>query len=525
MDALTRAAVTGTSRETPPASGLPTDDLFEGAMSLEKNLLLRAGARAIYRTAGRRAETGVEPPRPAPEETLPACSAKAAEVVRSLFDGKRDGVLLEALERIQLAGRRLPHALLPAALNVERKELRPAVLAVLGERGRWLAGMNPEWGWATASESDEAAWQEGALEERISALRRARSRDAGQGRLLIEDVWKTEKVEARAEMVRALEESLSSGDEPFLERALDDRSVRVREAAADLLVRLPGSAYAERAAARADTVLSGYDPPARGLLGRRRNGKLVVSPPETVQDSWKRDMPGEEKPPHGVGEKAWMVSRILAKVPPGHWEERFGAGPSELVAAARGDWEAALLTGWCSATATHRAGAWALPLWERCYESFGESPEYEIVFGATYPMVHLLPQTDLAAALRRLLRDGEMTVRMAQTLDVLPGPWARDLGLWYLEALRERARKVFSNPRDTMDHWPGTLGTAAEKLPPSCFQHAPGPPPEKVQHGQEGEGFQTIRREPYQAGYWRRELEKFEETLELRRKLVEEIPL
>jgi hypothetical protein len=31
VDALTRAAVAGTSRETPPASGLPTDDLFEGA--------------------------------------------------------------------------------------------------------------------------------------------------------------------------------------------------------------------------------------------------------------------------------------------------------------------------------------------------------------------------------------------------------------------------------------------------------------------------------------------------------------
>jgi hypothetical protein len=31
MDALTRAAITGTSREAPPASGLPTDNLLRSA--------------------------------------------------------------------------------------------------------------------------------------------------------------------------------------------------------------------------------------------------------------------------------------------------------------------------------------------------------------------------------------------------------------------------------------------------------------------------------------------------------------
>jgi hypothetical protein len=43
MDALTRAAVAGTSREKPPASGLPTDGLFESAAgkSPQRELLLR----------------------------------------------------------------------------------------------------------------------------------------------------------------------------------------------------------------------------------------------------------------------------------------------------------------------------------------------------------------------------------------------------------------------------------------------------------------------------------------------------
>ena len=261
MDALIRSAITGTSQEAPPASVLPTDDLLGSAegMSPERDLLLRAGMRAVYRVAGRRATTGVEAPQPAPMETLPACSAKAAEVVRQLLADQRDAILREALERLRLAGLRLPHALLPVALDVQQEELRPAVSAVLGERGRWLAGFNPAWAWATipeggTEEDDEAAWEEGALPERLEALRRVRGRDADQGLWWVDEAWKAEKAEARTAMAAALETGLSSADEPFLERALDDRSVRVHEAAAALLARIPGSAYAARAASRADSV-------------------------------------------------------------------------------------------------------------------------------------------------------------------------------------------------------------------------------------------------------------------------------
>ena len=87
MDALTRAAVAGTSRETPPASGLPTDGLFEIAAgkSPQRELLLRAGTRAVYRAAGRLAESGIEAPQTAPDETLTACSAKAADLLHRLL--------------------------------------------------------------------------------------------------------------------------------------------------------------------------------------------------------------------------------------------------------------------------------------------------------------------------------------------------------------------------------------------------------------------------------------------------------
>ena len=516
MDALARAAITGTSREAPPAGGLPTDDLLRSAeKSPERDLLLRAGMRAVYRAAGRTAETGAGVPGPAPEETLPACSAKAAEILRQLLAGRREELLGEALERLRLAGLRLPHALLPAALDVRLRELRPAVAAVLAERGRWLAGFDPAWGWATGGpeRDDETAWEEGALEERLAALRHTRHRDPGRGLACVEEVWKSEKADARSAMVAALEIGLGTDDEPFLERALDDRSVRVREAAVALLARLPGSAYAERAMARADAVIAGYEPPDTGLLRRRRAGRLVVEPPEEVDGGWKRDLPGEK--PRGMGEKAWRILRTLAAVPPVHWEKRFDAGPSELVAATRGDWEAALLAGWCGATAAHRSESWALPLWEHCYD-FPQGGEGEMVWNAALPLAGLLSSADLAEAFPRLAGSSMMPSRLADTLRSLPGPWDETFSDVYLTALQKTYISASSDER-AASRWPDTLQVAAERLSTHRLTRLDARMP----------AFPEERDRPYQyrQRHWRQELEKFWETLELRRRIVKEIPL
>ena len=530
MDELTRAAVAGTSRETQPEGGLPTDYLFAGVAgtSPERNLLLRAGARAVYRAAGRRPETRAEPPVPAPEETLPPCSANAAEVIRSLLTGRRDPILREALDRLRLAGLRLPPALLPDVLNVEQKELRSTVAAVLGKRGRWLATLNPEWGGTEAgehgAESDETVWEEGALPERLDALRRVRGRDANRGRLLVEDAWKSEKAEARVAFVEALDDGISLHDEPFLERALDDRSVRVREAAAALLARLPGSAHAERMLTRADAVLVRYEPAAGGLRGKAASllgggqGRLVVEPPEDFDASWKRDLPGDGPTLWRVGEKARSIVRAVETIPPEHWEERFGLEPAAIIAAIEdSDWEVAVLIGWSRAAASRGNRSWALPLWERCYRLGGEDAGQQAAWDVTLStLIGCVDQNAFAEVVSRLLDGGDLPELLAHTFLALPGPWNEALSSVYSEALREHARNVFSGRRvTTTAHWPNTLRVASEWLSLSCLDGATVDSPDTP----------ADRPEDYVKRHWLRELEKFEETLELRRKLVKEIPL
>jgi hypothetical protein len=527
VDALTRVATTGTSREAPPASGLPTDDLLGGAeMNPERNLLLRAGMHAVYKSAGRRAETGVEAPVPAPEETLPACSARAAEIVRRLLTGQRPEILREALDRLRLAGLRVPHALLPAALDVRQTELRPAVAAVLGERGLWLATQNPDWGWAVATgaseEADEAVWEEGAVGARISTLHRVRGQDPVLGLAWVEDVWKSEKADARVAMVKALETGLSSGDEVFLEGALDDRSVRVREAAATLLARIPDSAYAGRAAARADAILVRYEPPAGGLRGvatglsrRGHAGRLAVEPPEHPDAGWSRDIPGDV-PERGVGEMAWRISRALSVVTPAHWEKHFGVTAPDLISAARGDWEMALLAGWCWASMLHRESSWAVPLWQACYRLEHDVEGWQ-TWQIALSMANLLPQSDLALSIGQLPKNGEMPSRLSSTLQAISGPWQPDLSEAFLEGLRRRISGICQyGPAQGEEPWVTALPRASISLASGCLQQASG-----FRDSLErcpGLPDHALRR-------WGPELERFEETLELRRKLVEEIPL
>ena len=525
MDALTRVATTGTSREAPPAGGLPTDDLLGGTQrSPERELLLRAGMHAVYGAAGRKAESGVEAPAPAPAETMPACSARAVEILRRLFAAQRHEVLSEALDRLRLAGLRLPHALLPVALQVHQKALRPAVAAVLGERGLWLATQNPDWGWAVAPSNgtEETTWQEGALGERIFSLRRVRGRDAGMGLAWVEDVWNSEKADSRVAMVKALETGQSSGDEEFLEGALDDRSVRVREAAAALLARLPDSDYARRTATRAEAILVGYEPPTGGVRGvaaglsrRGHTGRLAVEPPEHPDAGWRRDLPGDG-PERGVGDKSWRISQALSVVTPTHWEKHFGVTPSDLISAARGDWEMAVFEGWCRASVLHRESSWAVPLWRACYR-FEHDLEGWQTWQIALSMANLLPQSDLALIIGQLPKNGQMPSRLASTLQAISEPWQSDLSEAFLKGLRRRISVICQyGSAQGEEPWVTALPHASLSLASGCLERATGFR-ERLE-GCSGLPDHALRR-------WGPELERFEGTLELRRKLVEEIPL
>jgi hypothetical protein len=286
---LVKVALLGRGRQAPPPDAGPFGSL---------DLAARLAAAAVHDKAGRppaRIDPGGAP---APVDDLPRASAAAARALATVLAVFPD-VLPEWLARCRDAGRRAREMDLPPLLDLGRTtaRLRPLVDGVLGARGRWLAGENPAWAWAAEPETDD--WHTGTRAARLALLRRRRAADPDAGRALVESTFGEDGGEDRAAFVAALERGLTMTDEPFLERALDDRRREVRRAAAALLVRLPESRLVGRMRARLATCLAG--------------GRVVF--PAACDDAMIRDGI-EPAPPKGVVAKAFWLFQIVAAVPP-----------------------------------------------------------------------------------------------------------------------------------------------------------------------------------------------------------------
>lgn len=505
MSALLPHALAGTGNHPPdddlvtPVDGVVGDVAAAGGD--EMRLLLRAGALAAYRRAG--TEPGIERlplPEPAEPDTASPCTPAAARLVGGLLAGEHPALLHEAVALLAGANQRLPPALLPELLDVAGAEALPGLPAVLGSRGRWLARFRDEWTWAREGSAPDTAeeariWEEGSLPARLAVLRRRRAVDPEAARACVASALPKERADARAEILEALREGLAAGDEPLLERALDDRSAIVRAAAAGLLARLPGSALGERMRARCDACLV-FERPA--LRAEAPAASAAAEP------AWERDGI-VAKAPQGVGERAHLLAQITGFVPPDRWSELAGIAPADVVELVAGNaWEGALLAGIAGASLRHDAVAWMEPV----VRALAALPPDAWPLRLRLEMeVELLARMPGAAALRMAAdaiadasRDAVVLAGFRRRRD----PWDEPLSSALLQAA-ERQESLELLRR--LAPW---LALAALRLPPAAFARALAVPsiPDATDH---------LTRE------WNASLASFQEAIRLRQRLREEI--
>jgi len=264
------------------AGSAPVETLLQGiAAESPADVLLRAaGVVAAYRRAGElpppstRESAGV-----CPAEILPRSGPRVADYLVAMVSGRYPELIPEALSAMAEAGQRLPEELLPDFLELaERKRsLMAPLAAVAGAHGAWLAGQNASWSWLkagdAASEDLPSLWETGSMSERLSVLHQLRKSAPERALELIASTWEQEKAEPRVQLLGALRTRLSMADESFLEERLDDRSISVRRAAADVLADLAGSRLSQRMWARLEPLLRLE---TKGLLRRTEKIELVL---------------------------------------------------------------------------------------------------------------------------------------------------------------------------------------------------------------------------------------------------------
>ena len=123
-------------------------------------------------------------------------------------------------------------------------------------------------------------------------------------------------------------------DEPFLEAALDDRSKIVRRQAAAVLALIPGSRLRRRLSEVAKTMITVRTPRGAPIGHTRR--QIVLVPPESFIGEWERDGI-EQRPPEGIGPRAWWMRQILALADLAVWAERTELTPELILESLKGD--------------------------------------------------------------------------------------------------------------------------------------------------------------------------------------------
>jgi hypothetical protein len=209
-------------------------------------------------------------------------------------------------------------------------------------------------------------------------LGRLRRQDPAAARARLEAAWADEPPDSRHDFLNALNTGLSMADEPFLERALDDKSDKVRARAAWLLRGLGESRLAERMFQRLEGILKveAVSPfptprlPSAFSTAAGRSGSAAASVRLTVSllDKCTPEMTRDGIEPSrrrfffggDVGDKSWWVQQMLSAVPPGRWLARFNMSAEQLIAAAaRSPWKSTFMSGWQQATQSHKDADWA----------------------------------------------------------------------------------------------------------------------------------------------------------------------
>ncbi|HEY1485617.1 MAG TPA: DUF5691 domain-containing protein [Micromonosporaceae bacterium] len=435
---LVSTALVGTQRRAPSATTIganvaalvPTRPLRS-----ESDLLVAAGALALARRCGFASIDGVIAPAAAPADERPLTPAAACVRLRHLLAASVDvhlvGLWLAlAVER----GLRAPARDLPNLFRAGRahEQLRADITTVAGRRGAWLAAQRSEWQWvldgraATIEVTDEAAWLEGTLADRVAYLTTTRRRDPDRGRELLVGVWPAEPPAERAALLSALATGLAVGDEAFCEEALVDRRAEVRAVAADLLAVLPASAYARRVAERARCHV------------RSDRTALVVTPPEHCDAGMKRDGIAP-KPPAGIGERAWWFEQVIAVTRPDAWST-LDRPIADLVAAPVEDgWRPSLHRAWARAAIRHRDGGWAAALLAVGFgHEPGSGPADRALAGRLLALV--APDALIAAATSLVRAATAADAEVAEVLAVCPRPWPPRLAADLLTHLTTRLR-------------------------------------------------------------------------------------
>lgn len=264
------------------------------------------------------------------EEEKKYCSGQATGALQAVLGDDNDSLLyywlLQCLKKNQL----VQPEYIPALLEVARKNktLAPLITECNGKRGLWMQQFNPQWNLKETVLFKEV-FETGKLDERKTALIQWREQSPQEARQVLTQVWKQEQAAVKAELLDALEINLGKEDEPFLQEAWKEKSVKVKEVALKLLKQIPDSFIVNE--------VTEFVKPL--VTYKKTSGMLGLLSKETVELNLQFELPEHFKA-YGIShldankiysEKEFTLSQLLSFVPPAVWEKHFNMNAAQIL--------------------------------------------------------------------------------------------------------------------------------------------------------------------------------------------------
>lgn len=438
-------ALLGTERQpftVPIATGTLGQFLAQiPCQSPEAALLVTAAVLSLYHQAGWQPQTyPALTQEPAAPDDLPHCM-RAARFLQQMFQGQYAEVLPEWLAIAATTQQRVPAQYLPELLNLgkQRRDLRTAILPVLGQRGRWLAAQNSDWGYAIAVATAEA-WETGNLAARLLSLQDLRSHDPDRARALLQATWSQESADHRAKFLETCRVGLSQADEPFLQEALGDRSKEVRRVAANLLASLPDSHLCQQVVEHTCRYL---------VVERSPVLSLQVQLP-TQLDQTLMQLGMEPKPSASVnsrlGERAWWLLQMIGATPLSTWSDRWQLSPQAIVKLTQShEWQMVLLDGFALAAKRQKNYDWLAAIFELWLTGQASPRDAALTDLSLEDLFNVFPSEYRDALLVKLLQFSPERISESLTLWLLrynAHQWSLDLTRIVLDSLEHHLNRA-----------------------------------------------------------------------------------
>lgn len=350
---LARLGLLGTDRAVP--DGALAQELAGLGLDLDTDLnefLLNGAALLRLPTriqAGFQAYSGTLPEPMTLNHQERNCSPRTAMHLAEILSGKYDLALEEFVLNLVEQKKILPAEQLPSVFNrsLSQSEIWPLIRQAMGARGGALLAQNPDWA-PLIRQQDPARWPVAELPERRAILKFLNVENPDKALGLVRSVWKQATPAERVVYLSGFAENPSALHETFWMECLDDSRKEVRQAAADLLAALPGSALSNQ--------LFQW---ASGCLSVEKERINLNFPAHIPQDSVKygiRPATGQK----GEGEKSAWFRQLLARIPPGKWEIYFQKDAPQIVAALKNTRNnGPLIESWSEAVIRFGAATWA----------------------------------------------------------------------------------------------------------------------------------------------------------------------